>query len=377
MGRLALKAMLGDRGRLLTAVLGISFSVVLMNLQGALFLGLMQKASLLVDYGQADIWIGHRHSSNVDLGTYIPERWLTRVRSTHGVERAEPYIVTYSQARMRDGHFENVIVVGSHPTTLLGNAWVMAEGDADAIRKPDAILVDSCDAEKLGHPAIGDVREINGCRAQVVGMTHGIVGFTTDPYVFTTLERARTRYGTGIPPSFCSYYLVKAQPGADIPDLVRRLRRELKDQAAVYDRNTYSRMCVEYWLTRTGIGLSFGLAALLGLLVGLAVVAQTLYAAVTERAKEFGTLKALGATDRCLGLFVLAQAFGNAGLGSALGLGIAVAVGALLDSPRAPVEFHGGIMAVSVVLIFLVCLLAAWLPVWRMQRIDPAGVLRS
>jgi ABC-type antimicrobial peptide transport system permease subunit len=41
------------------------------------------------------------------------------------------------------------------------------------------------------------------------------------------------------------------------------------------------------------------------------------------------------------------------------------------------VEFHGGIMVPSVVLVFVICLLAAWLPVWRMRRIDPAGVLRS
>ena len=43
---------------------------------------------------------------------------------------------------------------------------------------------------------------------------------------------------------------------------------------------------MEYWLTRTGIGISFGLAAFLGLLVGLAVVAQTLYASVTERTRS-------------------------------------------------------------------------------------------
>ena len=65
---------------------------------------------------------------------------------------------------------------------------------------------------------------------------------------------------------------------------------------------------MEFWLTRTGIGISFGLAALLGLLVGLAVVAQTLYASVTERIKEFGTLKAMGADDASIGCFPLAQA---------------------------------------------------------------------
>jgi putative ABC transport system permease protein len=65
---------------------------------------------------------------------------------------------------------------------------------------------------------------------------------------------------------------------------------------------------MEYWLTRTGIGISFGLAAILGLLVGLAIVAQTLYASVKERIKEFATLKAMGADNRCIGRFLVSQA---------------------------------------------------------------------
>src|SRR3981081_2326099 len=103
---LAIKAMLADRSKLLTSLLGVAFSVVLVNLQGGLLLGLIQKASLLVDYGQADIWVGHQHMSNVDMGTFIPERWVQRVRAVEGVERAEPYVVMFGQMSMPDGRFE-------------------------------------------------------------------------------------------------------------------------------------------------------------------------------------------------------------------------------------------------------------------------------
>jgi putative ABC transport system permease protein len=145
----------------------------------------------------------------------------------------------------------------------------------------------------------------------------------------------------------------------------------------VYDRRTYSLICMEYWLTRTGIGISFGLAALLGLLVGLAVVAQTLYASVTERLKEFGTLKAMGANDRCVGRFLLAQALANAAIGSVMGLVLSVILGRCLTTPRAPVVLTPWVAVLSVFLVFLVCVMAAWLPYWRIRRIDPADVLRS
>jgi putative ABC transport system permease protein len=375
---LAFKAMLADRGRLLTSLLGVGFSVVLVNLQGGLLLGMIQKASLLVDYGRADVWVGHRHMNNVDIGTFIPDRWVHRIRGLEGVERAEPYVVMFGQMTMSDGKFENVVVVGSEAATLMGNAWVMADGDPRAVRSPDGILVDALDADRLGGCRVGDVREINGHRAKIVGMTNGIVSFTTNPYIFTTLDRARDHFGrdVGVPRDKCCYFLVKARPGTDLKDLCERIRARVPE-LDVYDRPTYSWMCMEFWLTRTGIGISFGLAALLGLLVGLAVVAQTLYASVTERVKEFGTLKAMGADDRSIGYFPLAQAVGNAAIGSAVGLLGSVAISWAMSTPRAPVVLTWQVASLSVLLVGVVCLTASGLPYWRIRRIDPAIVLRS
>lgn len=209
-------------------------------------------------------------------------------------------------------------------------------------------------------------------------MTNGIVSFTTNPYVFTTLSRARNHFGrdAGVPLDKCCYFLVKARPGVDLKALAQRIKERIPELDA-YDRETYSRMCMEFWLTRTGIGISFGLAALLGLLVGLAVVAQSLYASVTERVKEFGTLKALGAADRRIGCFPLAQAIGNAVLGSAVGLLGSLGVAQAMSTPLCAVVLTWQVATASVVLVALVCLIAAGIPYWRIRRIDPAIVLRS
>jgi putative ABC transport system permease protein len=373
---LALKAMLADRGKLLTTVLGITFSVVLVNLQGGLFLGLMQKATLLIDYGQADIWVGHRHMNNVDITTLIPERWIDRIRKLDGVERADRYLVTGGYMSLPDGRHEQVLIVGAEPASLLGNPVAMAEGTPEEVRHPEGVLIDVYEAEKLGNLRIGDVREINNHRARVVGMTRGVVGFTNTPYVFTTLERARHNYATGVNSGQCSYYLVKAKPGTDVQALCASIHREVPD-LDVYDKAGYGRVCMMYWMTRTGIGISFGLAAILGLLVGLAVVAQTLYASVNERLKEFGTLKALGADERAVGQFLLSQALASAVLGTAIGLGLSVLIGSAISNPKAPVLLTWQVAAISAGLVVLVCLVAAWLPYWRIRKIDPASVLRS
>lgn len=376
MWQLAIRTMLGDRSKLLVSLLGVAFSVALVNLQGGLLVGLIRKASQLVDHGGADIWVGHKHMSNLDIGGFVPERWVHRLRKVDGVERADPYVVMFSQVSMRDGRFENVMLVGCEPSSLLGNAWRMAEGDPRAILgHPEGILVDRCDLERLGNCKVGDFREIGGHRARVVGMTDGITGFTTNPYVFTTLERVRTQYAV-VPPGQCSYFLIKAKPGMDITELCARLQKEVPE-LDVRDRTTYSRMCMAFWLTRTGVGISFGLAACLGLLVGLAVVGQTLHASVAERIKEFATLKALGADQRSLGRFIFVQALANAGLGSLAGLAGSVLIKALISGPRSPVELTVTVGVLSVVLVTCVCLLATWMPCRHIRRIDPASVLRG
>jgi putative ABC transport system permease protein len=374
---LAIKAMLADRAKLITSLLGITFSVVLVNLQGGLLIGLIHKASVLVDYGQADIWVGHRYMTNVDLSPPIPERWIERIRKLDGVERADRYVIGIAYTALPDGRQEQVFVVGTEPASLLGNPTYVKEGRRDAVRDPDAVVIDTHDAARLGNCRVGDLREINGSRARVVGMTQGISGFTTTPYVFTTLERARTKYLKGLtPPGQCSYFLVKAKPGTDIASLCSEIRKQVPE-LEVYDRTTYSRECMQYWMMRTGIGISFGLAAFLGLLVGLAVVAQTLYAAVNERVREYGTLKALGADDLCVGRFLLTQAVGNAVLGVMVGLSASVFIGQGVDSPKAPVVLTWEVAVISAALILAVCLFAAWLPYWRIRNIDPASVLRS
>lgn len=376
MWQLAIKMLFADRGKLATALTGVAFSVVLVNLQVGLLLGLVQKASLLVDYGQADLWVGHKHMNTVDFCGLIPERFVHRLRALDGVERVEPYIVMQGQARMPDGHYENVFVVGCEPASLLGNAGRMAQGDPQSIRDPDGILVDEYETEKLGDCRIGDWREINGRRARIVGLTRGNVGFTNHPYVFTTLERARQKYATDVPPGQCSYLLVKARPGTDLAALAAEIAQRVPG-CDVRDRDTFGRMSMTFWLMRTGIGISFGVATLLGLLVGLGVVGQTLYNSAAARIKEFATLKALGADHRCVARFLLVQALVIALLGALLGLATTLGVSLTVSTPRAPVVLRWWILLASVALVTGVCMLFAWLPYWRVRRIDPACVLRS
>lgn len=370
---IAVKMLTAQRGKLLTALVGVVFSIVLVNVQGGLFVGLIRKAGLLVDQGDADIWIGHKRMNNVDFPHDIPRSWGQRIRSVAGVAQAEPYLVGHAVMTLPSGGFEQVLVVGSDPASRLGLA-AQARAAPDALRQPDAVMVDRLDAHKIDDPQLGDLREIGGRRARITGFTEGVLGFLVTPYVFTTLERA-TEY-LHRPTGRVSYFLVKVAPGADVQRVCQQISQRLPD-AEVYPSDHYANISIAYWLQRTGIGISFGAATALGLVVGLVIVAQTLYASVLDRLAEFGALKAIGARDgQILGL-ILNQALVLAAVGSAVGLAVAALLQQTCSSPRAPIAIPWQIAAGSCLLVSVICVVAAVAPYLRVRRIDPAMVLQS
>jgi putative ABC transport system permease protein len=370
----ALKTLLCDRGKLLTGLAGVIFSLVLVNIQGGLYLGLMRKASLLVDHCDADFWVGQRKVEDVDLARDIPEAWMNRLRGVPGVESVAPYIVGKGTATLADGRMEDVWLVGSDRASMLGSAWRFAAGSQSDLKRPNAVSFDDVDSRKLGHPKIGDFLEVNGHRAKITARTSGITGFITMPYLFTTVETARRL--SNIAPGYCSFFLVKGRPGADPSRLLAAMQKRVPD-AAVYTPREFAAISQDYWMKRTGIGISFGASTFLGLLVGLMMVGQSLYALALDHVDDFATLKALGADDRHVLSVIVFQSQAIAAAGSVAGLAIVLAVRQLWSSPLAPIEIPPALVVLAVVFIFVICLAASVLPYLRIRRIDPAVVLQG
>jgi putative ABC transport system permease protein len=374
MWTLAIKTLIADRGKLLAALVGVVFSVVLVNIQGGLFFGLIRKASLLVDQGATDIWVGHKKMNNVDFPQTVPRRYVQRIRSIQGVKRAEPYLIGHSVMTLPDGGFEYVLVVGCEPATLLGAAVPTTSSDPDAIRRPDGILVDSEDALTIGSPRLGDIREIGRRRARVVGFTQGILGFLVTPYVFTTIDRAAEYLGRGSQEA--SYFLVQVADGVSPKEMCRRIRERLPELEA-YTRDEYAAISIGYWMKRTGLGISFGAATALGLLVGLVIVGQTLYASVLDRLVDFGALKAIGAKESQVRAIILQQALSLALAGSMLGLICVGVTQQMMSTPRAPIAIPWYVSLGSCFVVTAVCLVASLLPYWRVRTVDPGMVLQG
>ena len=372
--RFALKTLFFDRGKLLIALVGVIFSVVLVSVQGGLFLGLMSKASMLVDNSQADIWVCRRGVENVDFAHLLPEAWLTRARGTPGVLHAEPLVVGKSMATLRAGGYEDVWVIGEAPRSQIPFKWPYTAGARESTWTSEAISIDQYDTWKLGDARLGDVLELGGRRARVAAHTRGVLGFLVTPYLTTSIDSAR-QY-CGVPDHLCSYLLVRAAPNASVTDVCQQLRRRLPE-ADVLPAATFGAQSRRYWMSRTGIGLSFGASTALGLFVGLVMVAQSLYALTLDRLSDYATLKAMGADISEIHRVLMAQALAIALIGCVIGGLLSQTLVANAATPITPIVVPFWLTLVGIVVNIAICLASASLPARRIRRVDPLTVLQS
>ena len=119
------------------------------------------------------------------------------------------------------------------------------------------------------------------------------------------------------------------------------------------------------------------IAAGLGLLVGVVVVAQTIYAATVDHIREYGTLKAMGATNAYLYRVILEQAAMSAVAGYGIGIAIALAASRASLHGTTAVIIEAPLAIALFVLTLVMCLGASVVSINKVTRIDPAMVFKG
>jgi putative ABC transport system permease protein len=362
-----------DRIRFLVTLVGIVFSVVLMAVQSGLLTGFVVTIANIVENTAADIWVVGRGVRSVDLPTPIPERRRYQILSLPGVSTVDPLLHVFAILKRPDGGAESVVVVGFDTATGIGSPWNLVEGRVEDLLQPDAVIIDRLYRDKLGIERVGQVVEINGRRARVVGFTDGIRTFTQAPHVFADIKVAR--HLAGFAEDRLNYLLVRAAPGQDIAALRDAIRARVPEIDA-HTRAEFARRSVLYWLVTTGAGFSLVISAALGLVVGIVVTAQTLYATTIDHLPEYATLRAMGAPARYLHGIILRQAAIAAVLGYAIGIAIAALVVAGARDSSAAMLMPWPLAAGLGVATVAMCAAAALISIRKVMTIDPVSVFR-
>ena len=366
---LASRNLFQDRVRFIATVVGIVFSIVLVAVQLGLFMGFERMITTMIDHTPADLWIAPAETKSFESSSLLDGRERFQALAVEGVTAAVPVMIGFAYWRKSDGSAMPVFLIGMEPGGL--QPWNVAEGHLDDLSAPGAVAVDRSYFERLGVDRIGDTAEIRDQKARVAVVTRGIRSFTTTPYVFTTLDRGRTY--TGISANKATYFLVRVSPGADVESVRRGLKANLSD-VDVLTTAEFRDRSRSFWLFGTGAGFALFAGALLGMIVGTVIVAQTLYSSTKDHLNEFATLRAIGSSSVYIHKVIICQALISAVIGFCLAAGIGLIVVAATADTALPVVMTPTLTLVLFLLTLAMCVVSAIAAILQVTRIDPVTV---
>jgi putative ABC transport system permease protein len=369
----ALATLWHERQRYLPGVLAVGFSALLIALQCGLLLGLFSITSLPIDHTRADIWLGAPSVLSVDLGEAIREGYLARLASQPEVERCEVYLQGFAYWSKPHGGRELCMVIGSRLNAhALGKVKELTPEHCSLLTEPGTCVVDESDLDRLGIKGVGEMAEISGMRVRVVGLTHGLRSLA-GPYVFCSIATARPRLR--LHPDQITYVLARCHRHEDAPAVVARIR-DTYSNVSVFTSSEFSTRSRVHWLTKTKAGFALGYAAALGLLVGMVVTSQTLYAATAASLREFAVLRALGIPRWRMKLMVMAQAFWIGIIGISLAMPCFYGLAQLAERFNVPVERPWWLLASAASVTLGMALVSGLSALRSLRQVEPAMLLR-
>jgi putative ABC transport system permease protein len=368
---LAFRNLFHDRVRLAVTLVGILFSVVLVAIQLGLYLGARTMIISMIDRSDGDLWVMAYGTKNFEEAQPISARAKYAALSTPGVERAIPLVTSFTDWRKPTGGSTLVVVIGTESEDGGLAPWNVVAGDVSGLGARDAVMIDKTYLDELGVSGIGDTAQVGASRVRVAGLTEGIRSFTVTPYVFTTLNRARSLLDMS--PDNITYVLAKLEPAADVRAVRDQIRAKVPD-AEVLTTAEFRDRSLNHWLFATGAGVALIGGAVLGLVVGTVIVAQTLYSSTKDHLNEFATLRALGSSSGYIHKVILMQAALSAMLGYFLGMAIALTIVTLSGHTALPIVMTWPLAGLLLGLTVAMCAVSAIAAIGKVMRIDPAMV---
>jgi putative ABC transport system permease protein len=356
-------------------VVGVAFAVTLVFVQVGLFHGLLDNASISIEHIDADLWVTSHDVQNIDFAHTFPETRVNRVRSVPGVARADNLIVWFMNISLPTGAVEGTEIYALEDFPRWNMPWKVSEGNLRDLRRGNYFFLDSSATKRYGPFKTGDYREILDTRLKIIGRSDDAKSFTTTPLAFMDYHLAQ-RLNPSQLDGNTTYILVKVASGADLKKVKAEIQRRLPYND-VYTRDEWARRSRNYWVDSTGLGLNMYLTVFLGCLVGVVVVAQTLYTSTMEHVKEFGTVKAIGGGNGDIYKILGKQATIAAVAGYALGALQAYAIRPLIYKIDLKLVIPSSLSVAVFIGAIVLCLAASMISFRKVASIDPALVFRT
>ncbi|MFO1406225.1 MAG: ABC transporter permease DevC [Steroidobacteraceae bacterium] len=366
--------------RLAVAVAGIAFAVLLIMMQLGFRSALFESTLRFHERFRYDIALFSPDSVFIVRPAAFSERRLYQALGDPAVADVSPVYIFPAVWKNPWGTDRRAIQsMGVDPGKDLIDTPGFA-ANRERLRQQDVVLFDAASRPEFGNVARrfredGPITtEVNDRTVQVVGLIEVGPSFGIDGTVMTSIDNW-LRLFPDRPRGEIQLGLIRLKPGADPVEVRDRLRAELPKDVLVLTKRDFVDRERTYWNGATPIGFVFAFGAIMGLVVGMIIVYQILFADVSEHLNEYATLRAIGYRNRFVAGIVMQQAAILAVLGFVPGALAAtwlykVAAGAT----RLPLAMTGGRALAVFALMVGVCMLSGWLALRKVRRLDPAEV---
>ena len=363
---LARRNLFTEKIRFTMSVAGVAFAVLLVLVVASLYRGWSSSSAFFSEL-PGDMWVAQAGTSDpLRSSSFVPADSREVLESVTGVVAAIPVytrrVAIAADGRELSAQFMSFAVPAGLPVDA---------GDRERyLPARGAVVVDRVLADDAGLVEGGGF-EVLGRRLVVERIQPG--GNPLFTLVFLNGDDAGDLIGLA---GYVSFFAVVLEPSASsdtvAADVVAALPGVEAETSAHY-ADTMSATVDEGFLPVVGALVALGLA------IGGAVVALTTYTATIEKARDFAVMKALGASGWFVYRVVIRQSAIVGVVGSVLGLISAALVATFVQ--RLVPEFVTDMQWPDAVAVaaatIVVSLVAAYVPVRRINRIDPAMVFRG
>lgn len=368
------------RGRLLTAVAGVAFAVILALVQLAFEDALFTSITLLYSHFDADLVLISPQYQSIEARESFSERRLYEALAADGVESVAPLYMDTVQWTNPVNHIERFIfLVGFKPRPGVFDVKAV-NANLERMAEPGNVLFDEGSRSEFGpisrlfRDRGSVVTEVSHRRVDVVGLFRVGASFAnsgqliTSDMTFLQLVPARQ---SGI----IDVGLIKLRNGAS-PEAVRtELAAMLPADVAVLTKQGLLEREKNFWNRSLPLGFIFQASLVMGLIVGAVIVYQILYSGLSEHLSEFATLKAIGYSDHSLFWVVLQEAFLLSVIGFLPGVLLTFGVYRVVQTATVlPVRMTTLRLIGVYILTAIMCMLSGVLAVRRLRSADPAEI---
>ncbi len=314
-----------EKTRLLVAIAGVAFAVMIIFMNLGFLGALGTAASAIYTKLNADIVLSSPKTLEIGSSKPFPIDRLYQAAGIEGVERVMPLYLGISLWRNAETRKMRAIFIyafnPNDPVFLLPELATPAV--QAALRRPNTVLIDRRSRPEYGPRAIGTETELNRRAATIGGHYELGGGFSADGTLIMSDQNFR-RYFDPRPLNLIDFGLIQLTPGTDADAVAAKLRQILPADVCVFTRQEIMDRDRTFWIQTTSTGFIFGMGVVVSLIVGTVIVYQILYTDITKHRVQYATLKAMGYRSTFLFSLVLQEALILACLGYIPGFAISL-----------------------------------------------------